>query len=912
MTETPAFPDAAAGPLGRAVRLTLWGMAAERLVRCFWPLVSIILATLACLMFGLQDVLPLEAFWALSVISVLGTLTALVLGLRRFRWPRRVEALQRLDATLPGRPIQAITDRQAIGAGDAASEAVWRAHLARMAERLRGVRAVEPDLRVAARDPFALRHVALVAFAMALIFGSVWRVASVTGMAPGGAGGAAAAGASWEGWIEPPAYTGKPSLYLADIPAGPLAVPDGSRVTLRLYGEVGQLIVDETVSGRTQGIEGASDPAQSFDAVQDGRLEIRGPGGREWTLEVLPDTPPVIAPTGAAERTVRGEMKQEFAASDDYGVAGAAAEIALDLAAVDRRYGLAAEPEPREPIRVELPLPLGRNRREFTQTLTEDLSQHPWANLPVTITYVAEDAAGQQGRAEPAAITLPGRRFFDVMAQALVENRRDLLWNRANARRVAQVLRAVSWHPDDAFRQPGVYLKLRTVIRRIETEGAAGPLADETRDEIAGVLWSLALEIEDGGLEDALERMRQAQERLAEAIRNGATKDEIAKLMDELRKATDDYIARLAEEAPDGTDRPDPGGQQQAMTGDQLEEMMQRLQQLMEEGRTAEAQALLEQLQQLMENLQVTKSPGEGGPGQKAIEGLSETLKDQQELSDDTFGDLNDPDRERREARRQDPGRQGNGQQNPGQQNPGQQGGGQQDPGQQAGEAAPDGQAQDGGQGGDGQSDGGQQGQQGQQGRESGQGTLPGQGDGNRAGRAQGDVAPDGRTPGERLAERQDDLRRLLDEQLRTVPGAGSVEGDAARDALGRAARAMDEAERALRDGDLGGALDSQADAMEALREGMRSLSEMLAQAPQPGQNGSDRMGEAGQPPGRRDPLGRNPGADGRIGSDESLLQGEDVYRRARELLEELRRRSADQARPEVEKDYLRRLLERF
>ena len=907
MTETPAFPDAAAGPLGRAVRLTLWGMAAERLVRCFWPLVSIILAVLACLMFGLQDVLPLEAFWGLSVISVLGALTALVLGVRRFRWPRRIEALQRLDATLPGRPIQAITDRQAIGAGDAASEAVWRTHLARMAERLRGVRAVEPDLRVAARDPFALRHVALVAFVMALLFGSVWRVASVTQMAPGSAGGAAAASASWEGWIEPPAYTGKPSLYLADIPAGPLVVPGGSKVTLRLYGEVGQLIVDETVSGRTLGIEGASDAAQSFVAVQDGRIGIRGPGGREWTLEVLPDTPPVITPAEQATRTVRGEMKQEFSASDDYGVVGAEAEITLDLAGVDRRYGLAAEPEPREPVRIALPLPLGRDRREFTQTLTEDLSQHAWANLPVIITYVAEDAAGQEGRAEPAAITLPGRRFFDVMAQALVENRRDLLWNRANARRVAQVLRAVSWHPDDAFRQPGVYLKLRTVIRRIETEAEAGPLAEAARDEIAGVLWALALEIEDGGLEDALERMRQAQERLAEAIRNGATKEEIAKLMDELRKATDDYIARLAEEAPDGTDQPDQGGQQQTMTGDQLEEMMQRLQQLMEEGRTAEAQALLEQLQQLMENLQVTKSPGEGGAGQQAIEGLSETLKDQQELSDDTFGDLNDPNRERREPRRQDPGQQGNGQPNPGQQ-----GGGQQDPGQQAGEAAPDGQAQDGGQGGDGQSDGGQQGKGGQQGRESGQGTEPGQGDRNRAGRAEGDVAPDGRTPGERLAERQDNLRRLLDEQLRTVPGAGSVEGDAARDALGRAARAMDEAERALREGDLGGALDNQADAMEALREGMRNLSEMLAEEPQPGQNGGDRMGENGQPPGKRDPLGRNPGANGRIGTDESLLQGEDVYRRARELLEELRRRSADQARPEVEKDYLRRLLERF
>jgi hypothetical protein len=42
------------------------------------------------------------------------------------------------------------------------------------------------------------------------------------------------------------------------------------------------------------------------------------------------------------------------------------------------------------------------------------------------------------------------------------------------------------------------------------------------------------------------------------------------------------------------------------------------------------------------------------------------------------------------------------------------------------------------------------------------------------------------------------------------------------------------------------------------------------------------------------------------------MLGGEDVYRRARNLLDEIRRRSADQTRPTVELDYLKRLLERF
>ena len=105
-------------------------------------------------------------------------------------------------------------------------------------------------------------------------------------------------------------------------------------------------------------------------------------------------------------------------------------------------------------------------------------------------------------------------------------------------------------------------------------------------------------------------------------------------------------------------------------------------------------------------------------------------------------------------------------------------------------------------------------------------------------------------------------------------------------------------------------AIDKQSEAMEAMREGMRSLGEALAQEQQNrGQQGTQQGANQGQ---QRDPLGRNPGTGTRAGTEEGLLQGEDVYRRARELLEEIRRRSGEGARPEVERNYLRRLLDRF
>jgi hypothetical protein len=196
------------------------------------------------------------------------------------------------------------------------------------------------------------------------------------------------------------------------------------------------------------------------------------------------------------------------------------------------------------------------------------------------------------------------------------------------------------------------------------------------------------------------------------------------------------------------------------------------------------------------------------------------------------------------------------------------------------------------------------QGQHGQQGQ-PGQGNRPGQGEGQ-----------DGQLPDNRsLAERQQDLRNRLDGLSQGLPGEGSAAGEAGRQQLDRAGRAMDDAEDALRNEDFAGALDRQAEALEALREGMRNLGEAMAQeqGQQPGDGASE--GEAfgrADPNSQRDPLGRSTGEMGRIGSDRNMLQGDDVYRRAQELLDEIRRRSGDQTRPDTELDYLRRLLNRF
>jgi hypothetical protein len=158
-------------------------------------------------------------------------------------------------------------------------------------ERTRAdAKAPAPDLRLAARDPYGLRYVAAILLAAGLLFGSAWRRPRCRAWA-GWAGAGPRAGPVWEGWIAPPAYTGKPQLYLADLPPGPIEVPRGSKVTIRLYGEVGALALAETVSGRTEEVGSATAPEQSFEVVQPGRIAIEGAAGR-LGRSLLPDAPP--------------------------------------------------------------------------------------------------------------------------------------------------------------------------------------------------------------------------------------------------------------------------------------------------------------------------------------------------------------------------------------------------------------------------------------------------------------------------------------------------------------------------------------------------------------------------------------------------------------------------------------------
>ncbi len=851
--------DPVLGHLKRPLRWTRIGLLIENATRAFWPLWSLIIFALAVFLFGGFAILP--PLWAagLGAIFGLGAIAGFGFGTRRFVWPTRNAAIARVDAQLPHQPLAALLDRQSIGHGDPASRAVWQAHQKRMKQASQNAKPVKPNLQISNLDPWGLRILAVIFLAVS-VFSATLSPQSPGALLPRTGGDTLASGPGWEGWISPPAYTGQPTLYLNDLMDEPeLHLLAGARVAIRLWDTTGALTLDQSVAP-----EAVTDPTQmmEFTVNRSGRLAITGADGAEWGIFMLTDAPPLVQFSALEETTLDGELRQAFYASDDYEITGGEAQIVLDLEAVERRFGLIAEPDARAPTVFDLPLPISGSRVGFEEVLTENFAEHPWAGLPIQMQLAVNDAPGQIGQSAVGDIILPSRKFFNPVAASIIDVRREILWARANGPRGLMVLRAITHRPEQLELDASGFLTLRFAMSQLETALDTGGLTPSAQTEIAQALWDVALRFEEGSLGDAEARMKRAQDRLAEAMERGASSDEIAELMDELRDATRDYLEQLAQNAP--TDQPLDQAQNQnqdsqTLSQQDLDDLMNQIQELMEQGRMEEAQQLLDMLREMMENLEVTQGgqgSGDGqNPGEQAMQGLQDTLRDQQGLSDEAFRELQE------------------------QYNPGAQSGqSDQNTGRNGGQGQ--GQSHEGGGSGEGANDQGTPGENGQ---------------------------TSGGNQGQSLEERQQALRQALEDQRNALP---EIADGATEDALDRAGRAMDQAGDALGQDDLARALEQQAQAMDALREGMQSLGEAMAENQQGQQPGQQGPATAQSSRNAADPFGREAGTSGAMGTETPLGDGTDPRQQARELMEDLRQRSQDQSRPKAEREYLKRLLE--
>jgi len=135
-----------------------------------------------------------------------------------------------------------------------------------------------------------------------------------------------------------------------------------------------------------------------------------------------------------------------------------------------------------------------------------------------------------------------------------------------------------------------------------------------------------------------------------------------------------------------------------------------------------------------------------------------------------------------------------------------------------------------------------------------------------------------------------------------------------AEDGLGEADSAMGDASGKLGEGNADGAVDSQGKALDALRKGAKSLAEAMQPGDGDGQGDGpgNRAGRQQSGGNQSDPLGR-PLHGREFGDDLTVkIPGEIDVQRVRRILEELRRRLADPARPQIELDYIERLLKDY
>lgn len=631
----------------------------EDAVLSITPFVAVCTLVLSLALFGLWQIVPWPFNAVLSLLAaaaILGSLWPLV----RLKLPETDAAVRRVETAsgFSHRPLQTLNDRQATGVADPLSRQLWEAHKARALAKTRAARTGSLRARIAAADPLALRVIPALLLIVAIAYASGdWRNRLLSVVQPPRAV-AVTVPPRLDAWVTPPVYTGEAPIFLtaSDTPRDPgadgiLAVPVNSRLEVQVEG-AGEVSVTVT-SGGAEEVLLPNDEAGStgsgtryvHELVSDAEVSvaIAGHDGEAWSFSLVPDRAPEISLIGEPDSAVSGALQLEYQLSDDYGVISAEAQI-RPVESADA--GGEARPLV-EPPDFPLSLPAARVTEDEGRTY-RDLTAHPLAGADVTLTMIAKDEADQEGRTEPVTFTLPERRFHEPLARAVIEQRRVLALDARSVPIVSTALNAITIGPEEFFDDTGHYLLLRSAYWRLQNADN-----DDDLRELLDYLWDIALTIEDGDLSLAERRLRDAQEALMRALENDAPAEEIARLVDELREAMNEYMRALAEnmdQLPEA-DASQMQDQAQTVSPQDLQRMLDMIEDLARTGSRDAARQMLSELQNMLENLQNAQRMPQQGSEENALSDalrqLQEMIQQQQNLMDQTF-----------ELDRQGPGRQ--------------------------------------------------------------------------------------------------------------------------------------------------------------------------------------------------------------------------------------------------------------
>lgn len=852
VTRTAQPGDSDSRPL-RAARALLWW---EGLWRAFWQPLSLLGTFLAAAWAGLFIHLSiwLHAPLLLAVLGAIGWLGWR--GWKGFAPPTDDQARRRLerDSHLQHRPLTQLQDGIAGGAGDPLAHALWRLAQERARRQAAQLRLSGPDSDLPARDPWALR----VAAALLMVVGATIGWGDLGGRTAGalfpplGMGGLLAP-TRLEAWATPPDYTGQPPVFLTR--PKPAAADQTDKTEEAIFLPAGTKLVVRLDGGFGTPHLRANGTDTEFQPVAGGGYQLElpltegdGVSVRQAGREVA-SWPVKLVPDQPPGIAFRTPPE----ATERHAVR-------IDYTAADD-YGIHAVTATvtlsidtpaaidRSPIDLPLPVP-AKNKREVSAASFHDLSGHPWAGFPVTIRLRAQDGAGQTSLSAEKSMVLPERPFNHPVAKSIISLRKQLiLMGDAVRPLVARALNDLSVKLDSYGGDPVAFLALRSAIGRLMLNSAPDTVATTV-----AMLWDVALRIEDGNLSLAERELRDAQKALMDALDRNAPADELDRAMQRLEQAMREFMDALEQQAaqqPQGPQSQQPPGAPDPDTQTMTrEEVEDMVRQMRDLAQSGNPEAARQMLSQLQQMMENLQN-GQPQP-------TDEKANQQGQALSELTQRLRDLQKQQQQLMddtfQQQQDQSGNAEELP--------------PNQMPGLSAPH-----------------------RQGRRPGEGQAqPGKG----ASQATGP-----------LAQTQEELRGELGDIMRRL---GEIGGEIPRP-LGRAERAMKEAAEALQDGAADQAVAAQGEALEQIQQTMKSMQEQMARA-NPGQAGGQRT-----PSGRqqgRDPLGRPLQGNGTLNGEEVKIPAGADMQRAREILEELRRRAGEQNRPKAERDYIDRLLDRF
>ncbi len=550
-------------------------------------------------------------------------------------------------------------------------KALWQAHRRRMAKQLNDLKAGAPRSPLPRIDQNALRNtLAISLIAAGVLSAGTWRekiaeAVAVTAPAPVNA-------IAMDAWLNPPSYTAKPPVLLtrrAQVASDTsefsvISVPQGSELVVRLNGadDLKVTLTDPASSAETPAVidtleaettkAGAADQTVATpSATQELRTKIQksaivsvSGAGRElgmWTVNVIADLPPVVTVPEQIQITPSGAFSLPWKVTDDYGVTSLSGRVAL------RRDGLDVD-------KIDIDSPFLSQAPEFAISMRkvnprqaegksfQDLTAHPWAGLPVEIVIEGMDQAGQAGRSDVVKLALPERPFSKPLAQALVEQRKNIFFQPDNHRDVVRALSAILVWPKGVVEKSGVYLGIRHAAAKLYRART-----HEELQQVADTLWEIALSIESGNLHDSLKKLQAIKKELEKALAEGASEEKIADLMKQLREAMNEYLQAMQQQMQENQrNNPQAQNQQQQNRAEQeirsqdLQRMMDMIENLARSGARDAAQQMLSELENILQNLQPGQrqaNPQRTSPMAKMLDQLSEMMRRQQQLMDQTF-----------------------------------------------------------------------------------------------------------------------------------------------------------------------------------------------------------------------------------------------------------------------------------